>query len=228
MNAQSSRLPMPWDEVRRCLDDRDTPASFDRLYFYHLAWAARILAERRPVRHVDISSQNLFVATVSAFLPIESYEFHPLPVELSNLKAGKADLCQLPFPDHSVPSVSCMHAVEHVGLGRYGDRLDPDGDLKAMGELRRVLAPGGQLLFVVPVGRPRVVFNAHRIYPYEQICEAFGDLELKEFALIPDDATRGHLLRHADPGLVQQQVYACGCFHFVEARARPSTANTQE
>jgi len=47
-----------------------------------------------------------------------------------------------------------MNVVEHVGLGRYGEPLDPEGDIKAMRELRRVLAPGGSLLFVVPVGRP--------------------------------------------------------------------------
>jgi hypothetical protein len=84
-----------------------------------------------------------------------------------------------------------------------------------MKELQRVISVGGQLLFVVPVGRPRVVFNAHRIYPYEHICEAFGDLILKEFALIPDSGSDGHLIRHADSGMVKRQKYACGCFHFV-------------
>jgi hypothetical protein len=66
-----------------------------------------------------------------------------------------------------------MHVVEHVGLGSYGDSLDPNGDLKAMSELKRVLSINGNLLFVVPVGKPRVMFNAHRIYSYEQIIECF-------------------------------------------------------
>jgi hypothetical protein len=59
-----------------------------------------------------------------------------------------------------------MHVIEHIGLGRYGEALDPDGDLKAIRELVRVLAAGGNLLVVVPVGRPRIQFNAHRIYDY--------------------------------------------------------------
>ena len=90
-----------------------------------------------------------------------------------------------------------MHVAEHIGLGRYGDPLDPDGDLKAMGELKRVLAPGGLLLFVVPVGQPRVCFNAHRIYSYGQIVEAFAKLYLEEFALIPDDSIDGGLIINA-------------------------------
>jgi len=106
-----------------------------------------------------------------------------------------------------------MHVVEHVGLGRYGDPLDPEGDLKAMAELRRVLEPGGNLLFVVPVGQPRVMFNAHRIYAYEQVMEAFGDLLLQEFSLIPDSGPpRIEIV--ADPTQVANMHYGCGCFWF--------------
>ncbi|NDC42314.1 MAG: DUF268 domain-containing protein, partial [Chitinophagia bacterium] len=56
----------------------------------------------------------------------------------------------LPFESDSIPSLSCMHTIEHVGLGRYGDQLDPQGDLKAIAELKRVVQPGGDLLFVTP------------------------------------------------------------------------------
>jgi SAM-dependent methyltransferase len=129
---------------------------------------------------------------------------------LDNVRAGAADLIALPFRDASIESLSCMHVVEHVGLGRYGDPLDPDGDLKAMAELQRVLAPGGALMFVVPVGSPRVVFNAHRVYSFEGIRSVFHELQLEEFALVPD--REEGLLRHADPALVERQRYGCGCF----------------
>ncbi len=46
---------------------------------------------------------------------------------------------------------SCMHTIEHIGLGRYGDPLDAVGDQTALSELQRVVAPGGSLLIVVPV-----------------------------------------------------------------------------
>jgi SAM-dependent methyltransferase len=104
-----------------------------------------------------------------------------------------------------------MHTIEHVGLGRYGDPLDPEGDLKAISELKRVLKPGGDLLFVTPVGKPTIAFNAHRIYSYEQVRDFFSPLELKEFSLVPDS---GGLLVNADPALVAAQAYGCGCFWF--------------
>jgi Caenorhabditis protein of unknown function, DUF268. len=107
-----------------------------------------------------------------------------------------------------------MHVIEHIGLGRYGDPLDPDGDLKAISELQRVLAPEGDLLFVVPIGKPMIVFNAHRIYSYEQIAEYFSGFELKEFALIPDNPSEGGLIHDATKEQADSQTYGCGCFWF--------------
>ena len=106
-----------------------------------------------------------------------------------------------------------MHVVEHVGLGRYNDPIDPDGDLKAMAELQRVLSKGGNLLFAVPIGKPKVVFNAHRIYGYEQVMNAFHDLSLQQFALIPDE---GGLIGQATEIMANDQKYGCGLFHFTK------------
>jgi SAM-dependent methyltransferase len=147
------------------------------------------------------------------------YDYRPADIQLSNLSAEPVDLLALPFEDQSISSLSCMHVVEHVGLGRYGDRLDPDGDLKAIAELKRVLAPGGSFLFVVPVGKAKVMFNAHRIYSYQQIIEYFSDLELVEFALIPDDPQQGGLVKDATSQMADAQNYGCGCFWF-RKRAR--------
>jgi hypothetical protein len=108
-----------------------------------------------------------------------------------------------------------MHVVEHVGLGRYGDQLDPDGDLKAIAELKRVLAVNGNLLFVLPIGgTPRIMFNAHRIYSYSQISKLFFDFEMVEFALVPDDPKDGGLIMNASKEMTDAQSYGCGCFWF--------------
>src|SRR5262249_4553832 len=136
---------------------------------------------------MDISSTLYFCPIISAFAPAQYYEYRKIDLQSDDLACGSADLLALPFPDDSVSSLSCMHAVEHIGLGRYGDRLDVDGDLKAMSELKRVLSPGGSLLFVVPVGKPRIMFNRHRIYAHEQIVEHFHGLGLREFAATPDN-----------------------------------------
>ncbi len=76
----------------------------------------------------------------------------------------------------------------HIGLGRYGDPLDPEGTIKAINELKRVLvlAVGGNLYFSLPVGSPRLCFNAHRIHSPGQILEYFSDLKLVEFSGVDD------------------------------------------
>lgn len=216
LSVRSSRdFRLQWEERHPCLDDRTATTEFDRHYIYHTAWAARILADARPAVHVDISSSLYFCAIVSAFTKIEFYDFRKPDLVLDNLQTESADLTALPFESGSISSLSCMHVIEHIGLGRYGDALDPEGDLKAMRELARVTAPGGRLLIVVPVGRERIAYNAHRIYGYEQIVNNFAEFQLAEFSLIPDSAADGGLVRWATPDVVNRQNYGCGCFWFI-------------
>ena len=209
-----SRFEISWEDRYPCLDDRHSAMPFDPHYIYHTAWAARLVAQTAPALHVDISSLLYFSTIISAFVPVEFYDYRPAGVELDRFSSKHADLLSLPFKSGSVSSISCMHVVEHVGLGRYGDHLDPDGDLKAMDELKRILAVNGSLLFVVPVGRPKIMFNAHRIYSHEMITDAFSELELAEFSLIPDD-TKSGMIRNASKEMADAQTYGCGCFWFM-------------
>lgn len=195
-----------------CLKDRVATTPFDHHYIYHPAWAARVLKYVNPKEHIDISSILSFSTIISAFIPVKFYDYRPANLHLTNLESDFADLKSLPFEDNSIESLSCMHTIEHIGLGRYGDELDLSGDLTAIHELKRVLKKGGHLIFVTPVGIPRIEFNAHRIYSYEQIIKYFEPLTLKEFSLVPDN---GGLIENADPALVSKQAYGCGCFWFI-------------
>lgn len=210
------RFSIKWSDQFPCLIDKTSNTPFEPHYTYHPAWAARVVAEVKPEYHVDIASTLQFCGIVSAFVPVKFYDYRPAKLSLSNLTSERADLTNLHFASNSIKSLSCMHTVEHVGLGRYGDPLDPEGDLKAIKELKRVLAPGGSLIFVVPVGKPKIEFNAHRIYAYEQIVEYFKDLKLKEFSLVPDNFKETGLIRNASPDLVKKQEWGCGCFWFVK------------
>jgi SAM-dependent methyltransferase len=205
---------MSWSERKPCLYDKTSTTLFDRHYIYHPAWAARILAKIRPKKHIDISSTLAFSTLISAFIPVDFYDFRPANIQLSDFEARKADLTALPFKNNSVTSLSCMHTIEHIGLGRYGDKLDPNGDLKAIKELKRVLAIGGTLLFVVPIGKPKIIFNAHRVYSLKQIKSYFSDLILKEFVLIPDKINGEYPILNPSEKFCNQQKYACGCFWF--------------
>lgn len=216
MEKNNSRFLLEFKDFYPQIKDKTIKTNFDRHYVYHTSWAARIIAETKPAKHIDVSSSLYFSGIVSAFVPIEFYDYRPADLRLENLQSNRGDLSSLPFPSESIASLSCMHTVEHIGLGRYGDSIDPNGDIKACGELSRVLAPKGSLLFVVPVGeKARIEWNAHRIYTYEQVIKLFPDLTLKEFAFIPEHGSRGGLIRHADPKLINGEKYACGCFHFV-------------
>lgn len=196
-----------------CLTDKNKTTSFDKHYIYHTAWAARKLKENMPKEHIDISSYLYFSTIVSAFIPVKFFDYRPAPIELDNLKCKYADLIKLSFESDSVDSLSCMHVVEHIGLGRYGDPIDVDGDLKAIKELKRVVSLGGNLLFVIPVGEPKIMFNAHRIYSYKQVISYFDGFELLEFTLIPDQSNQG-LVINATQEESDMQNYACGCFLF--------------
>ncbi len=196
-----------------CLNDKGSTTSFDKHYTYHTAWAARKLKKISPLEHIDISSLTYFSTLVSAFIPIKFYDYRPAKIEMDNFLCGHADITELPFEDSSIDSLSCMHVVEHIGLGRYGDPLDVDGDLKAIEELKRVVSVGGHLLFVVPIGKAKVIFNAHRVYSYEQIITCFKGFKLIEFTLIPDQSDEG-LIINATKEQSDIQDYACGCFMF--------------
>ncbi len=225
----AQRIRAEWKDRRPFIDDGTDFTEFDRHYVYHPAWAARILKRIDPELHVDIGSSLFFVSVISAFVAVKFYDFRPAQLRLDGLEVLTADACNLQFEDRSIRSLSCMHVIEHIGLGRYGDPLDPNADLKAMSELQRVLSVGGDLLFVVPLGRPRVVFNAHRIYSYGQIIAQFPELTLNEFALIPQSGPEG-LIIGASEERASEEDYGCGCFWFSRAndKAAGSEATTHE
>ena len=57
-----------------------------------------------------------------------------------------------------------ISSFEHDGLGRYGDPLDPDGDLKAMENAKNIIHKDGLMLLSIPNVYDKVVFNLHRVY----------------------------------------------------------------
>lgn len=210
------RFDAKFSDFYPCIKDKTFKTNFDAHYVYHTSWAARKVKEINPTKHTDISSSLFFSGIVSAFIPVDFYDYRPANLKLSGLTSGCVDLTHLPFGDSSINSLSCMHTVEHIGLGRYGDKIDPNGDLQAISELKRVLAKNGSLLFVVPIGKPKIEFNAHRIYSFEQITDYFKELTLKEFSIIPDNAKETGIIYNTTKEQADEQKYGCGCFWFVK------------
>jgi hypothetical protein len=209
---ENNRFCVYWEEIFPCLTDKTDTTPFEPHYTYHPAWAARVLAKTKPKEHVDIGSSLNFVSYASAFIPIRFYDYRPVELNLSNLTSDFADITKLPFDDNSIESLSCMYVVEHIGMERYGDPFDPEGDLKAIRELERVLKPDGNLLFVVPIGgKMRIQYNAHRIYTYKSIMEYFKNLKLASFSLITDNS---EFIENAANEISDMQKWGCGCFWF--------------
>lgn len=207
------KLPCSWDDIYPCLNDNTAETGFDAHYVYHPAWAARIVKKINPKKHIDISSTLHFCSILSAFIPVDFYDFRPAALNLNHLKSLRGDLMNLDFESNSIESISCMHTIEHIGLGRYGDPMDPDGDLKALNELKRVCAINGSLLIVVPVGIPKIAFNAHRIYDPGSIISYMDGFKLKEFALVTD---ANEFINNAPLEIGKNQNYGCGCFWFIK------------
>ena len=198
-----------------CLTDRVKATPFDPHYFFQAAWLARLLRDFMPTLHIDVGSSAMMINVLSASVKTAFVDYRPLRVRLSNLNSLAGDIVQLPFRDASIASISCLHVMEHVGLGRYGDPLNPAGSQLAAAELQRVLQPGGRLFLSVPVGRERVCFNAHRVFSPCTIRKLFKELQLQSFSLVDDSGQfkEGVALEVAD-----SLEYGCGLFEFVRAR----------
>ncbi|NNM29423.1 MAG: DUF268 domain-containing protein [Akkermansiaceae bacterium] len=202
-------------EIKACLRDRHATAGNARgHYFLQDLWAGRRVFEKCPAKHVDVGSRvDGFVAHVATFCPVEYVDIRPLESRIPRLTGIEGSIQDLPFGDHEVISLSSLHVIEHIGLGRYGEPIDPAGWTRALEELQRVLAPGGRLLIGTPCGRPRVVFHAHRIFDPLQIIDAVPELKLIEFSLIRDgDAIEWE--QDADPAEALFLDYGCGLFLF--------------
>ena len=90
-------------------------------------------------------------------------------------------------------SISSLHVVEHVGLGRYGDKVDPVGHIKAINNLSLLLRTNGLLYLSFPIGQiSRVEFNAHRVISLADSKRFFDQagLSIIDFAYVDDV---GHL-----------------------------------
>ncbi len=205
--SESINLRQTWPQ----LHDRTPSSSVDAHYYYVNGWAIRRILSQKPNIHIDIASQTIFSNLLSAVLPVIFVDYRPLKYYLQGMSCLAGDILHLPFADDSITSLSCLHVAEHIGLGRYGDPINPLGTKQAAEELVRVIKPGGFLYFALPVGIPRLQFNAHRIHTSQTICEYFSGLELIEFSGVDDS---GKYIEHASLDQFNCSSYACGMFLF--------------
>lgn len=179
-----------------CLNDRCGGAGIAHPQYFHQDYlVARKILLNSPVTHVDVgSSIDSFVAHVAIFRKIEVFDIRPLPSNFyPNIVFRQSDFMNPPCQfNNYCDSLSCLHALEHFGLGRYGDPIDINGHKKGFAALALVLKPGGTLYLSVPIGNiERIEFNAHRVFSIKTIMDLAKDgFDILSFSYVDD---RGNL-----------------------------------
>lgn len=194
-------------DILPCLKDRTAITPIDPTYFLQDSWCARKLAEQRPNDHVDVGSSVRSMGVIAQFVPVRFVDIRPVEIELPRFTFIAGTTLALPFQTASLPSVSSLCVIEHIGLGRYGDPLDARGSEKAAAELGRVLARGGNLYVSVPVDSIcRVYFNAHRAFTRDYVLSLFPGLQLVEERYIYG--------REMQVAYQQERGFGTGLYHF--------------
>ena len=188
-------------------------------YFAQDIWVAKKIYEYNPVEHYDIASRlDGFIAHLLVFREVNYIDIRPLPYSIEGLKYVKGDATKLDvFPDNSLESISCLHAMEHFGLGRYGDQVDPDGYKKFASAICNKIKDGGHLYLGVPVGpKDRCVFNAHRIFAINTIIGLFNELKLVDIGIVQGNDMIVTKIDNSDYEKVKD--FSCGLFEFVKTK----------
>lgn len=224
-----ARLGGQIDGVFPILSERSQSAgSASGHYFHQDLLVANFIHKEKPQRHLDVGSRiDGFVAHVAAFMPVDVLDVRPLPpTGHTNIQFVQADLMGEIDPSwtEQYDSISCLHAIEHFGLGRYGDNLDPQGHIKGFQNLLKLLKPGGKLYISFPIAIETVIeFNAHRKFHPLAILNwpTNGNLiHLKRFDYVDDV---GNL--HKDASLLTQSLklnYGCGIYTFEKSTTKPT------
>ena len=201
-----------------CLSDRTSETTVDPQYFYQAYWSIEKIHRQGPDHHVDVGSDVKFIGMLSALHKVTFVDIRPLRVQLPQLDCQSGTILALPYKSDSLLSVSSMHVIEHIGLGRYGDPLDPLGSDKACAELMRVVAPGGRLYVTVPVGSARIQFNGQRVFSIEEILVFFPDMLLESFSLVDNFGLFHKDIQPQSVSFdeVRGQDFALGCFEFIK------------
>lgn len=200
------------------VDYTESSGSASGHYFHQDLLVSQFVFARNPEKHADIASRiDGFVAHVAAFRSIDVLDIRPLTVNAHpNINFVQADLMsELVDLKGAYDSVSCLHALEHFGLGRYSDPISVNGHLDGFRSIASLVKPGGTLYISFPVGRRRVEFNAHRVFDPSDVLTWMGDeFSLTRFDYVNDT---GDLFKERDISEAANLNYGCGIYTLTKA-----------
>jgi len=190
-------------------------------YFHQDLLVARKIYQANPQCHIDVGSRvDGFIAHLATFRKVIVIDIRALTSQVENIEFIQADMMNVSDDMiESCDSLSCLHALEHFGLGRYGDPVDFDGHLRGFDNLTKLLKPGGVLYFSVPIGRQRIEFNAHRVFSINYLLDMFSaNYDIGSFSYVDD---QGDLIQEAklNTELTQNNFgcnFGCGIFELTK------------
>ena len=223
-NSVDNSIEFPINIFFPCIHDKYEESGQANGHYFHqdLFVANRIFSEC-PKDHYDIGSRiDGFVAHVASFRKIKVIDIRTLNINIENMEFIQADMMSK-LPDdliESADSVSCLHTIEHFGLGRYGDPINADGHLKGFINLLSILKPEGVLYFATPIGPQRIEFNAHRVFSLLYLLNNMfkGFVTVKSFSYV-DDSGNFHKNIDLNEDMIKSNFgcnYGCGIFELVK------------
>jgi SAM-dependent methyltransferase len=179
-----------WAKVSPVLSERNEEGGIMKgAYFHQDLYVAQKIFESKPIKHLDIGSRvDGFVAHVASFRKIEIIDIRPITSSVTNISFRQADLMLMPEElTNYYDSVSSLHAIEHFGLGRYGDPIDYFGHIKAINNIAKILKTDGIFYFSVPMGPQRIEFNEQRVFSLKYLLNLVkSSFKLISFAYVND------------------------------------------
>ncbi|MEI7842810.1 MAG: DUF268 domain-containing protein [Gallionellaceae bacterium] len=187
-------------------------------YFWQDLYVAQKIFLAKPLVHVDIGSRiDGFVAHVASFREIQVFDIRPMTSTIPGVLFKQADLMDPAGVSDFCDSLSCLHTLEHFGLGRYGDSINPKGYESGFKNMVRILRSGGLFYLAVPIGEERIEFNAQHVFsPLTILTLAeINQLTFLEFSLFTND--KGLVEKEAKREVLAELVnirYGLGIFIF--------------
>ena len=189
-------------------------------YFHQDLLISSLIFKDKPKRHIDVGSRiDGFVAAVASFREIEIIDIRSMPnTEHKNIKFTQADITS--FSELTTigktDSLSCLHAIEHFGLGRYGDLVDINVHQKGISNLIKLLAPFARFYISFPIGmRDEVHFNAHRVFHPKSIFsfkDVSENLKLIRFDYVDDNGDL-YIEKNIND-VIDKITFGCGIYTF--------------
>jgi hypothetical protein len=165
-------------------DFSDNSGSATGHYFWQDLLCAQWIRKENPRKHLDVGSRlDGFISHLLTFRDVQILDVRDLGYEVPGLSTIVYDI-QQPI-DLKSDSVSSLHSIEHFGLGRYSDRIDPSGHINGLINISKFVEHDGYLYVSFPIGKPRVQFNAQRILDPSFPIHVLENFQLEEFVIIP-------------------------------------------